>query len=423
MRGQLFSRILQGLVGFLLLLACTLNCQHHSAQATTTKASSREVVRIDSLFNAAVAGAEIPGAVVLISKHQKTVYHKAYGYQNIEQGIQMQTRSIFRMASMTKALTAVAILQLKEGGYLDLNDPIHRYLPEFKNLSVLSAILADSNFTAVPTKKEITIHQLLTHTSGIGYGDQDERYNALVIKNKVSEGFCEDERTSEMNIRKIANLPLLAEPGEQYNYGMGYDVLGRLIELISGLRYDVYIKNHILDPLEMNDSHFIIPESKWEWLAEVYQPGPNKNSLEQTTYAYVNYPLIENRQFFSGGADLCSTASDYTKFMHMILQKGQYKNRIILREESVREMLSKQTPFDDGNSDQGFAAWVTNEKGANEGLTSVGTYGFGGFFDTYSWTDPAKNFTATLLLQMYPTNAHHIHERFEQVVYDVIDEL
>ncbi|WP_299525655.1 serine hydrolase [uncultured Lutibacter sp.] len=379
--------------------------------------------RLDSLFNAAVSNAEIPGAVIYITKNKKEVFHKAYGFKNIEDSIPQETNDIFRMASMTKGLTAVAVLQLYEKGLLNLDDKVSKYISEFKNPQILVDVLSDSTFSSVLAKSEITIQQLLTHTSGIGYGFQDDRYNALVIKNSVSEGFCEDQRTSIENTRKIAQLPLLANPGERNIYSMSYDVLSTVIEIVSGLRYDEYVQQHILTPLEMYSSYFNIPISERKKLVKVYQPAEDNNGLILTTYNDINYPVIENKQFFSGGADLCSTAKDYTNFVYMIINNGIYKNKQILGEKYVKMMLSKQTNFDDGDSDQGYAAWVTNIKGAEKGPMSIGSYGFGGFFDTYTWTDPKKQFTATLLLQMYPTNAHNIHEKYQKIVYDIINDL
>jgi len=378
---------------------------------------------IDSLLNNAVKNNEIPGAVVYISRKDKEVFYKAYGFRNLENEIPMQKNDIFRMASMTKGLTAVAVLQLYERGLISLDDKISKYIPEFKNPQILVTVLPDSSFTSKPAKSEITIRQLLTHTSGIGYGFQDERYNSLVIKNKISEGFEDDSRTSLENIRRIAKLPLLCEPGEKYIYSLSYDVLGVLIEKISGMRFDTYIKKHILDPLGMTCSYFIIPEKEQYRLVTAYQPTENGKGLERTSYPDTAYPSIKTRQYFSGGADLCSTAEDYGKFIRMIKNKGIYNNTRILGERFIEMMLTKQTAFDDGSSDQGFAAWVTNAKGAAESPMSVGSFGFGGFWDTYGWADPKGDFVAVLLLQMYPGNKHKIHEKFKVVTYRAIDDL
>ena len=415
LKSNFTSRIFYFFLFSFVFVGCKFNKEIEPLQPKTS--------RLDSLFNAAVINEEIPGAVIYLTKNKNEIYHKAYGFSDLENKTRLKSDAIFRMASMTKGLTAVAILQLFEKGLLNLDDEVSKFIPAFKNPQILVDVLPDSTFISIPAESEITIQQLLTHTSGIGYGFQDDKYNALVIKNNISEGFCEDKRTSLENTKKIAKLPLLENPGKRNIYSMSYDVLGTVIEIVSGLRYDEYIQQHILTPLEMNSSYFIVPFSEREKMVKVYQPTEDKNSLILTTYNDINYPIVDNKQFFSGGADLCSTAKDYTKFVHMIINKGIYKNKQILGEKYVKMMLSKQTKMEDGDSDQGFAAWVTNEKGAEKGPMSIGAYGFGGFFDTYTWTDPKMNFTATLLLQMYPTNAHNVHGKYQEIVYDIIDEL
>ena len=399
----------------------TISCGNNKGNRPET--SETGVNRIDSLLNNAVKNNEIPGAVVYISQNDKEAFYKAYGFRNLENKTPMQKRDIFRMASMTKGLTAVSLLQLYERGLISLDDKVSKYIPEFKNPRVLITVLPDSSFTSKPAKSEITIRQLLTHTSGIGYGFQDDRYNALVIKNNISEGFEDDSRTSLENIQRIARLPLLCEPGEKYIYSLSYDVLGVLIEKVSGMRFDNYIKKYILDPLGMADSYFIIPEKEQYRLVTPYQPAEKRNGLVRTTYPDTAYPCIKTRQYFSGGADLCSTAEDYSKFIQMIKNKGIYNNTRILGEQYIEMMLSKQTDFNDGNSNQGFAAWVTNAKGAAEGPMTVGSFGFGGFWDTYGWADPKGDFVAVLLLQMYPGNKYQIHEKFKVITYGVIDNL
>lgn len=376
---------------------------------------------LDSLLNSAVENGEIPGAVAYINRSGEEVYHKAFGYRDLGNQTSMQTDDIFRLASMTKGLTAVAVLQLYERGLLFLDDHLSSYIPAFMNLQVLEEIHEDSCFTARPAEREITIRQLLTHTSGIGYGFQDDQYNALVMKHNVSEGFEDDDRTSMENILRLAELPLLCEPGERYIYSMSYDVLGVLVEVVSGLRFDHYIKQFILDPLEMNDSYFIIPEEEQDRLVRAYEPSPR--GLIPTTYPDTAYPVLTHRRFFSGGADLNSTAEDYSKFVQMVLHRGVYKQTRILGARYIDMMLRKQTQLDDGGYVQGFAAWVTNDIGAAEGPMGIGSFGFGGFWDTYSWADPEVDFVAVLLLQMYPGNEHRIQQKFQNISYGIIDDL
>jgi len=398
----------------LVVIICStilLSCQRERSIAV------RSDLALDSILENAVKQRHIPGGVAMVIKNDSLVFQKAFGYQQLDQKIKMQENTIFRLASMTKGLTAVAVLQLVEAGKIDLQDPVYKYIPAFHSPKKLTEVLPDSTYHAVPARSDITIHQLLTHTSGIGYGFQDEDYNKIVLKNQVSEGFCEDNRTSMENTLKIAGLPLLKEPGAANIYSMSYDVLGTLIEVVTGLRYDQYIQKYLLDPMDMEDSYFIIPKEKRSRLADVYQPDEKGDGLEPTSYPDIHYPVIEERRFFSGGADLCATAADYLKFMQMIHHKGLYRGKRILGEEFVEMMLTKQTPFEDGDSDQGYAAWVVNEKGAKNGTMTKGSYGFGGFFDTYAWTDPNLDFTAILLLQMYPTNTHGVHETFQSYTY------
>ena len=396
---------------FLLILG-TFGCQTKSESKGVSSFES-----IDSLLNKSVELGHIPGGVVYISHNGNKVYHKAFEHMNVSEQSPLTTNSLFRMASMTKALTAVSILQLMEKGALALEDPIKNYIPEFSYPEILNEVLPDSSFTSRPANIDITIQQLLTHTSGIGYGFQNEEYNKVVLKNGVSEGFCEDKRTSLENTKKIAALPLLAEPGEKNIYGMSYDVLGTLIEVVSGKRYDHYVTENILKPLGMNDSYFFVPQDQQYRLVDVYEPGENNIGISLATYEEVNYPIIEDRQFFSGGADMVSTAEDYNKFLMMLVGNGAFNGSNLLKASSVKMMLSPQTPFNDGDSYQGFAAWVVNEKGAENGLRPKGSYDFGGFFDTYCWVDPEQNFTAILLLQMYPNNVHDIHWEFQKSVY------
>jgi CubicO group peptidase (beta-lactamase class C family) len=403
----------------MLIFAVSCNRKHENTKIS----SSLKANLIDSLLNASVSNREIPGAVAYIVRDGKVFYHKAFGWSNIENKTAMEENDIFRMASMTKGLTAVAILQLYEKGLLFLDDDISKYIPEFKNPQVLVKILPDSSFVTRPAKSEITIRQLLTHTSGIAYGFQDEKYNALIVNNNISEGFEDDSRTSLENIQRLAKIPLICDPGEKYIYSLSYDVLGVIIEKVSGMRFDKYITTNILNPLGMNDSYFIIPKEKQGRLVHAYQPSTTGKGLEPTSYPDTAYPTINTRQYFSGGADLCATAEDYAKFVQMVLNKGTLNNARILGKRYVEMMLTKQTPFSDGNSDQGFAAWVTNQKGAAEGPMSVGSFGFGGFWDTYSWADPQGNFVAVLLLQMYPGNKANIHRKFQLVVYGIIDDL
>lgn len=412
-----FSQMLKTILFTIFITA--LVCLHCTGQQTVKEHNEILFPRVDSLLLAAVKNHEIPGAVAFIS-YEGTIYHRSFGKRNVETGTRLDTNDIFRMASMTKGLTAVAILQLVEQNKIHLNDRVSTYIPEFAQPTLLVEVLPDSTFTSIPAENEITIHQLLTHTSGLGYGFQDDRYNSLIVKNGISEGFGNDSRTSMQNTQLIAKLPLLCEPGTKFIYSLSFDVLGTVVEVVSGKRFDVYIKENILSPLKMSSSYFIVPEDQWYRIPTVYQPASNGKRLEVSEYPDTHYPKLNFRQYFSGGGDLCSTAEDYSHFLQMLQNNGMYIGNRILGKEWIKSMLSKQTPLGEDNSYQGYAAWITNKKGAKEDPKSEGAYDFGGFFDTYSWVDPGQNLTAILLMQMYPTNAHHIHEKFQEIVYKSI---
>jgi len=401
-------------LAIILVLLC---CTGRQGQETVPHAMSRG---LDSLFQTAVCHGEIPSAVALVWKSGEEVYHESFGYRILEIRDPLAKDDIFRMASMTKGLTAVAILQLEERGLLELDDPVSEYLPEFAGARVITEIHEDSSWSSRPATGLIRISHLLTHTSGIGYGFQDERYNMLVTKQGVSEGFEDDDRSSRDNIRRIGGLPLLADPGETYIYSLSYDVLGVLIEEVSGLRYDHYIRENILEPLAMDDSYFIIPGPERHRLVKAYEPSPR--GLVPTTYPDTAYPVLEHRRYFSGGADLCSSARDYSRFIRMLMNGGSLEGQVVLGEEQVRKMLSRQSSLGEGNSYQGYGTWIVNGEGALKGPRSRGSFDFGGFWDTYSWADPEKEMVAVLLLQMYPGNEHDIHQKFQEIIYRHIDD-
>ncbi len=403
----------------LVLLIFFISCDCEKPEMA--QGSSFKTARLDSLFTEAIKNNEIPAGVAFIARGGKTVYHKAFGMKNIETGEALKESDIFRIASMTKVVTAVAVMQLWERGLLFLDDPVSKYLPEYKNPRVLIEVLPDSSFTSRPAESEITIRQLLTHTSGIGYGFQSDTYNAMIIKNGISEGFEERPISTRENIRKLAALPLLHDPGEKYTYSLSIDVLGALVEVVSGESLDDYFYNYIFEPLEMDDTYFYLPDEKADRLVSVYEHNTGKTGFIPTTYPYTRYPVQGAKMYLSGGSDLSSTVKDIGTFAQMMMNKGIYNGTRILGSRAVEMITSKQTRHDWWNSEVGFCVSITNKNGAAEGPQSEGSYGWGGFFDTYCWVDPQKDFLAVLFLQMYPNNDFKFHEKFQQITYGTID--
>jgi len=376
---------------------------------------------LDSLFIHALTNNEIPAGVAYIVRDGEQVYHKSFGMKDIKAEEPLKESDIFRIASMTKVVSSVAIMQLWERGLLFLDDPLSKYLPEFKNSKVLIEVLPDSSFTSRPAKSEITIRQLLTHTSGIGYGFQSDLYNAMIIKNGITEGFEERPISTRENIRKLAALPLLHDPGEKYTYSLSMDVIGAVVEVVTGENLDTYFHEHIFQPLGMEDTYFYLPQNKADRLVSVYEHNSNYTGFIPTTYPYTQYPVQGAKMYLSGGADLSSTAKDIGVFAQMMLNKGHLNGTRILGNRAVEMITSKQTYHDWWNSEVGFGVSITNNNGGAQGPKSEGSYGWGGFFDTYCWVDPQKDFVAVLFLQMYPNNAFKFHEKFQQITYGIID--
>jgi len=405
---------------FLLILAMIFQSCDVTIK-TEKEQSHHSMDHLDSLFNAAIENHEIPAAVAFIAQNGEEVYHKAFGWKNMEKDQALVQSDIFRIASMTKSVTAVGILQLVERGLLSLDDPVSKYIPEFKDPFVLIDVLPDSTFTGRPAKREITIHHLLTHTSGIGYGFQSEKYNALVLKNGITEGFEERPIELQENIKRIAKLPLFHDPGDDWTYSLSFDVLGAVIEIASGEKLDNYFHQHIFEPLGMMDTYFYLPDEKFSRLVTVYEHNMTKNGFIPATYEMTEYPVQGAKTYLSGGADLSCTTNDIGIFAHMLLNGGEYKGARILGSSYVEMMTTKQSEHGWWDSVVGFGVSITTRAGAEQNPQSEGAFGFGGFYDTYCWVDPDHGLVAILLLQMYPNNEFGIHQKFQHLTYGIID--
>ncbi|MFZ9189287.1 MAG: serine hydrolase domain-containing protein, partial [Algoriphagus sp.] len=289
--------------------------------------SKDRIAKIDLMLEEAIKTDEIPGLVAMIVKDGKIVYHAAKGFADVGDGKKMEKNSIFRIASQTKAITSTAILMLYEEGKIQLDDPISKYIPEFANPQVLVSFrYADSSYTSKPSTKVITIRHLLTHTSGLGYGviDGDERMKMIYHKAGVIDLFTTEKITIGESVKRLAKLPLHHEPGAKYTYSEGLDVLGYLIEVVTGKPFDVFLKERIFDPLGMNDTRFYLNEAQGERLVDVHTYKEGKWQEYPVTFYDPAYPKTGARTFFSGGAGLSSTTEVYAKFLQMYLNGGSY---------------------------------------------------------------------------------------------------
>ena len=386
------------------------------------------LARIDAMCESALADGDVPGMVALVVRDGRIVYHKAFGMADSESGRKMKPDDIFRIASQTKAITSTAVMMLWEEGKFRLDDPISKYIPEFKNPQVLQSFrYNDTSYTTVPAKSEITIRQLLTHTAGLGYGfiDGDERMKMIYQKAGIIDAFTLDPIRIGDNVKKLAQLPLHFHPGEQYRYSEGLDVLGYFVEIISGMPFDQFLQSRIFQPMGMNDTYFYLPEAKASRLVSVQMPSEGKWVKVAGVGNVVNFPIEGAKTFFSGGAGLCSTAKDYATFLQMYLNGGELKGTRILSRTTIASMMANQTGdlFTDKDRYYGLAFGVLNEQGhASGGKGSVGTFDWGGYFNTSYFADPKERIIGVLMKQTMYQRGDDTGWQFRMLVEQAVDD-
>lgn len=387
--------------------------------------SSERLLRIDKLMNECVEKGYIPGSVVFIAKNGKVVYHKSFGYDDIDKKSPLKTSHIFRIASQTKAIASMAAMMLWEEGKFNLDDPVSKYIPEFKNPKILKTFdEKDSSYTAEPAKKEITIRQLFTHTSGIGYaGIGSKEMKAIYAKAGVPSGVGNSKDILGNKMKILGKLPLMHEPGEKFTYGLNIDVLGYLVEIWSGMSLDEFLKTKIFIPLGMNDTYFYLPKDKQTRLAVLYEEKNGKlQKMQSSVEGDPNYPCLEGT-YFSGGAGLSSTAEDYAKFLQMVLNGGIYNGKRLLGKKTIELILTNQILPKVSETTQ-FGLGFGLETQANDYIspTSLGTFSWGGMFNTTYWADPKEKMVCLLYTQIWPTTNGRIAEKFKALVYQSIVE-
>lgn len=370
---------------------------------------------LDSNLQSYIDNEQVAGSVTLILRDGRIAYSSAKGMQNREAGIAMEMDSIFRIASQTKAIISVGIMILHERGDLLISDPLGKYLPEWENAQV-GVPNDQGGLDLEPLDRQITLRQLLTHTSGIGYGGFTNPRDNPVSQIWLDAGFsgwylASREEPIRETIRTMASLPLMAQPGEEWIYGYNIDILGAVIEVASGKPLDEFLDEEIFTPLGMDDTHFYLPQEKSDRLSKVYLgvgnpdggllPAPDEGSM-QGQGEYVTGP----RTNFSGGAGLLSTASDYAKFLQMTLNGGQLNGERILSPKSVELMTVDHLnglPFQEG-SGFGLGFGVLEDLGARGALGSVGEYRWGGAYHSTYWVDPRENLVVVYMTQLRSPN-------------------
>lgn len=394
--------------------------------------SGERLQRLDERLNEWVNKGWMQGGTAMIIRNNKIVYHKAVGYNDLEAKISMKKDDIFRIASQTKAITSVAIMILFEEGKLLLDDPVSKYLPAYKNQQVLVSFNeADTTYTTTPAKREVTIRQLLTHTSGIGYAQiGSKEANAIYAKANVTGGIGvkRDDLLSAMN--RLARLPLMHQPGEKWTYGLNTDLLGCLVEQISGKTLDQFFRERIFEPLGMKDTYFTIPAAKAERLVKMYRETPegklelSKGNVLSGNMITPEYPL-QGSTYYSGGAGLSSTIEDYAIFLQMLLNGGVYNGKRILSRNTVRMMTMNQIgdiTYGSGFDKFGLGFSVITQGGSGRTPANEGTFAWGGAFATSYWVDPKEKMVYLFYRQLQNTTKGEMVEKFRAMVYAAIND-
>jgi CubicO group peptidase (beta-lactamase class C family) len=416
-----------GLVKKLSLTAAILMFAAALLQATTLpKArpsdvglSAERLERLTRVMQEYIDGGKIAGMVTLIARNGRVAYLHPFGKLDLN-GAAMPVDGIFRIASQTKAVTSAAVMILQEEGKILIDDSVSRYIPEFAHIRVAVPSEDKKNpkgYATVPAKRLITIRDLLTHSAGISYGDglAKEEYAAAGIQGWNLS--AKAEPIGEI-VKKLAALPFDAQPGERWVYGYNTDILGYLVERVSGITLADFFDKKITGPLGMTDTHFFLPEEKLSRFTSVYgvdEKGGLKLEEDYRDNFYVKGPRV----CYAGGAGLLSTAEDYARFLLMLQGGGKLGDARILSPNSVELMTVDHV----GNLyDPGFGLgfWVTERLGRNGQPGSVDSFGWGGAYHTTYWVDPAEKLVAVLMTQLLPAGNSNLHEKFRVMVYQSI---
>jgi CubicO group peptidase (beta-lactamase class C family) len=393
------------------------------ATPESVQVSAERLNRIDTMILQCIDNGWISGAVGFIARDGKIIYNRSFGVSDPENKLPMQSDNIFRIASQTKAITSIGLMMLFEEGKFLLDDPISKYIPEFADPKVLDKYSEkDTTYTTVPANREITIRNLLTHTSGIDYaGIGSPTMKAIYAKGGIIGGFGNDKIKIGDDIKLLGKLPLIHQPGERFTYGLNVDVIGYLIEILSGEKLDQYLKSRIFDPLGMTDTWFYLPVEKQSRLVRVNTENADHlvTSISQDQ-DLIKYPLL-NGTYFAGGAGLSSTIKDYATFLQMLLNKGEYNGKRLLARRTVELITSNQIgDLNLGVDKFGLGFEITTERGQAILGISEGSFAWGGYFGTTYWADPRENLVGLLFINQSPLSHGEIQNKFKAMVYQAL---
>jgi CubicO group peptidase (beta-lactamase class C family) len=421
-------KLIPVLLGLLALNLIALAQDIPAAKPETVGLSSDRLERIATAVQHTIDDKRIAGAVTLVVRHGKVAWFKAQGMADREASKSMPADAMFRICSMTKPITSAAVMMLYEEGKFLLDDPVSKYLPEFKNAKVLVKPASGATYT-IPATKEITIRDLLRHTSGITYQWNDD-LGAIYEKADVASGLLQYDGTIGDSVKHLAALPLLFNPGDKFEYSLGVDVLGRLVEVVSGKPLDEFFRTRIFEPVGMKDTYFFPPDNKLNRLATAYTYYSDKGltrfpdtPIREGSFVYsADYASRGPKKLFSGGAGLVSTAMDYARFCQMMLDDGKVGNTRLLSRKSVELMTHDQLGKIAPDMGFGLGFGVDGVKAPLLELGSAGSYNWGGFFYTGFSIDPKEQMIVVFMAQLHPTGDLTLDKQVHELAYQAISD-
>jgi CubicO group peptidase (beta-lactamase class C family) len=427
------------LAGLLLFFCSTISCLAQElpklSRPEEAGFTSDRLARLTPFFQSEVDKAAIPGAVLLVARNGKIVYRQAVGYQDRDKKTPMKVDAMFRIFSMTKPIATVAVMMLAEEGKIDVMAPVSEYLPEFKDVKVgvekIDPAGGKPYLAFEPPTRPMTVQDLLRHTSGLVYGPFG---NTLVHQAYNQANLFDGSQTLAEFVTKISKLPLAHQPGTTWEYGMSVDVLGRMVEVVSGMPFDRFLEERITKPLKMPDTAFYIDAAQAARMAE---PQVDSATGKRPMFGEVDGLTKEKVKWFSGGGGLLSDVSDYSRFSQMLVNGGELEGVRLLSPKTLAVMTSDQlppkasrvamleaaqelSPIPELGQSFGLGFAVRTDLGHSPVSGSVGDYFWAGAAGTYFWVDPHEKMYAILMMQMPFVEAGYCRRAMREIVYGAL---
>tara|TARA_R110000868_G_scaffold10429_7_gene51253 strand:- start:4054 stop:5295 length:1242 start_codon:yes stop_codon:yes gene_type:complete len=396
---------------------------------------SERLAKIPAFMQNYLDTGKLAGVSTLVSRHGQIAHFDCIGVKDKDTKEPILHDTIFRIYSMTKPITSLALMMLHEEGKFQLNHPVHKYIPEFKKLKVWAGGNAPISETK-PCDRAMTIRDLLTHTSGLTYGFMQQNVVDAMYREKGIDGANTTGIDLKEFVERLADIPLLFSPGEEWSYSVAIDVCGRLVEILSGVPLDEFFASRIFKPLGMVDTAFFVPKDKLHRFASNYFKNPVTHTEGLMDKGDATSSYSKAPQFLSGGGGLVSTMMDYWRFCQMLLNGGEYDGTRLVSRKTIEFMRMNHLPFNNTMKEMSTSAFselaaegtgfglgfaVVLDPAEAQSIGSPGNYSWGGAASTYFWIDPEEDIVAILMTQLYPSSTYPLRPQLQQLVYAAIE--